>query len=117
MLLASNELEKVYMATLHGNFAKVRECLPNKEILETRFVDGLTLLHVAASKDHVNIARLLIESGIDIDVLVSCFFLFYFSKVYEEHKRNTRGTQEEHKKNTRRTQAEHKSGSRHKAQY
>ena len=80
-LLARTDAEHLYLATLYNNLNKVKECmlLPNKDALvSTRFVDGLTLLHVAAVNNHEAIARALIESGaaIDINVKVNPFFFF-----------------------------------------
>ena len=79
-LLARTDADHLYLATLYNNLSKVEECmlLSNKDVLvNTRFVDGLTLLHVAAIKNHEAVARALIESDADVDinatVIVSCF--------------------------------------------
>ena len=56
--------------------------LSNKDVLvNTRFFDGLTLLHVAAMKNHEAVARALIESDADVDInatVIVFFFCFFY---------------------------------------
>ena len=68
-LLARGE-EHLFVAVLYNEVDKVRELVTSLNV-NTRFVDGLTLLHVAATNNLKEIAEVLIDAGININAVVS----------------------------------------------